>query len=899
MERVYRLLLRLYPRDFRERYGDGLLETWRTRSAEARRRGGAPTLAWFHLREIGGLVAGALRERSEPLLQEGPGALIAGILRGGSARNLRHALRRLARSPGFTAASLLTLALAVGANTAIYSFVKGVVLDPLPYPDSERVVWIDHAAPGIGADDGGLYMTRGLFHYYRENARTLEDVAVYRTSRSSLTGDGFDPASVGTLWTTWTLFPVLGLEADRGRVFGARAGGEPETGVAVLTHEFWELRYGADPDVLGRSVRLDGIPYEIVGVLPAGTAFPGPETQVVISREVAPMSEGLGGWIERGVGRMAPGVSPSDVERELRALMPRIPEAFGGQDFARRSVEDARIDPRISTLKASVVGDVAGTLWILMGSVGIVLLVACANVANLFLVRASARRREVAVRRALGGGRSALAGLFLSESLVLAAVGGGLGLAVALIGLDAVVAMAPPGLPRLHEVTIDPPVLGFTAAVSLGAALLFGSFPLLGSRGTMVEALKQGGMSTTGGNGRARSVLVVAQTALALILVVGSGLTIESFRNLRSLEPGFDAGNVLTFRVGLEPGGYPTSEERALFHASFLRRLEGLPGVARAGAVGCLPLGDCSSGDPLYRAEETYDPGEIPPIVRYTTATPGYFEALGVGLLEGRVLESRDHETGTGAVVVSRSLARRFWPGESPLDRRVRVGAYRDGRGPEWYRVAGVVEDVRSEGLAEPPTEMVYFPMADGGANTGERELQYAVKADVPLRTLVPAIRRQLSEMDASIPLARVAPMEETLDRAWAPARFTMTLVALAGGVALLLALVGIYGVVSHVVSRQRSEIGLRMALGAGAGAVRGMVLRKGAVLSALGAGLGLLGAAALSRILESVLFRVGGTDPAVYVGATVLLFGVSLAAVWLPARRATRTDPMEVLRGE
>ncbi len=899
MERLYRLFLSLYPRDFRERYGEALLETWRARRREVRRTGRVFARARFHLRELVGVAAGALRQRIEDLGPDGPGQVITGMIGDGGVRALRLALRRLARSPGFTAAAVLTLALAIGANTAIYSVVKGVVLDPLPYPEAERVAWIDHAGPGVGADDGGLYMTRGLFHFYRENARTLEEVAIYRTFRTSLTGDGSDPVSVGTLWTTWTLFPVLGLDAARGRVFGASADGTPETGVAVLTHEFWELRYGSDPDVLGRSVRLDGTPYEIVGVLPPGTAFPGPETRVIIPRSVPPMSEGMGGWVERGVGRMAQGASPADVERELRSLVPLIPTAFGGQDFARRSVEDAEMDPRVSTLKAEITGDVEGTLWILMGTVGIVLLVACANVANLFLVRANTRRREVAVRRALGGGRAALVRLFLSESLVLAVLGGGLGLAVAVVGLDSVLAIAPPGLPRLHEVGIDGPVLAFTVAVSLGAAVAFGTLPLLGSRASVVEALKDGGRGTAGRTSRAQNGLVVAQVALALVLVVGSGLTIESFRNLRDRDPGFVADDVLTFQVGLDPGAYPTEVEQAVFHAALLRRLEGLPGVERAGAVGCLPLRDCSFGDPLYRAEETYGPDEIPPIVRYTTATPGYFEALGIGVVAGRALEARDHEAPTDAVVVSRSLARRFWPGEEPLGRRIRVGIYRGEGEPEWHRIVGVVGDVRSEGLTAAPTEHVYFPMADRNDDTGSRELYYAVKAGGPPGSLVPAVRRELGEMDASIPLARVDPMERILDRAWAPARFTMTLLVLAGGTALVLGLVGIYGVVSYVVSLRRSEIGLRMALGAGDRQVRGMVLRRGAGLATLGAAIGLLGALAVSRVLDAVLFEVSGTDPVVYASATLLLLGVSLAAVWLPARRATRTDPMEVLRTE
>lgn len=903
MKQLFRLLLLLYPRDFRQRYGDGLLETWLLRRREARRRVGPLGLAWFHIRELTGAAVGAVRHRTESFFAGGNGSwndrLLRAVSPGSWLRELRYASRRLLRSPGFTTASVLTLALAIGANTAIYSFVKGVVLDPLPYPDSERVVWIDHAAPGIGAEDGGLYMTRGLFHFYRQNARTLDEVAIYRTFQSSLTGDGSDPASVESLWTTWTLFSVLGVDAALGRLFRNPEGSPGETRVAVLTDEFWQTRYGGDPDVLGRTVRLDGTPYEIVGVLPPGAGYPDPGTQVILPRRVRPMSEGLGGWVERGIGRMAPAASPDQVERELRALVPRIPEAFGGRDFARMSVEEARIDPRISSLKAQVVGEVENTLWILMGSVGIVLLVALANLANLFLVRANVRQREVAVRRAVGGGRNALARLFLAEAGLLALLGGALGFGLAVAGLDAVVALAPPELPRLHEVGIDGTVLAFAAVITLGSALVFGSFPLFGRTGSMATILREGGRGSTERTGRTRRVLVAAQVALALVLVVGSGLTIQSFANLRSQDSGFRAVNTLTFQVGLSPTRYGSEREQAIFHTTLLQRLRGLPGVERVGAVGCLPLRDCSSGDPLYRAEETYDPDEIPPIVRYTTATAGYFEAMGIAVVEGRPLEARDHQGDGRAVVVSRALAHRFWFGESALGKRVRTGVSRSEGEPLWYEVVGVVEDVRSEGLTEPPTEIVYYPMVDGNDDTRPQALYYAVESGLPPETLVPSVRRELAELDASIPLARVAPMTSILDRAWAPARFTMALLVMAGAVALVLGLVGIYGVVSYLVSLRRPEIGLRIALGADAGQVRNMVLRQGVMMAVAGILVGLAGALGLSRLLDAELFGVGGSDPGTYAGAALLMLAVSAAAAWLPARGATRTEPMEVLRSE
>ena len=371
MKRLYRLLLRLYPGAFRRRFGPGLLETWRLRRDEARRSRGPGGMAWFHLREIGGIVVGALRERLHgPRRETGSGAGLGGPGDGpgaSAARELGHAARRLRRSPGFSAASVLTLALAIGATTAIYSFVKGVVLDPLPYPDSERIVRLDHAAPGIGAERG-LHMTRGLFHFYRETARTLEEVAIYQSEDRSLTGDGGAPVSVRSLEASWTVFRVLAVEAERGRVFVEADGREGSGRVAVLSDGFWRRRYGADPGVLGRTIRLDGVPHEIVGVLPPGQAFPGPETEVTVARAVAPMSRGFGGWVELGIGRTVPGVGPGEVERELRSLVPRIPEAFGS-DWARRNVEDSRLDPRVTTLKEDVVREVETTLWILLGTV--------------------------------------------------------------------------------------------------------------------------------------------------------------------------------------------------------------------------------------------------------------------------------------------------------------------------------------------------------------------------------------------------------------------------------------------------------------------------------------------------------------------------------------------------
>ncbi|HZD04442.1 MAG TPA: ABC transporter permease, partial [Longimicrobiales bacterium] len=641
MTRLFRIVLRLYPAEFRRRYGTGVVETLRQRIDDARREGGRTRVAAVQIQELAGLVLGAARERLVRRSPTGPkgrrGPREGRTTMGRGRMDLRQAARRLWRSPAFTAAAAATVALAIGADTAVFSLLKGVVLDPLPYPDAGRLVWLDHAAPGIGAESG-LGMTRGLFRFYRGNSRTLEEVAVYRTSESTFAAGGGEPERVGTLQGTWTLFAVLGARPLLGRLptreDGASDGGGPAP-VVLLSHGFWTRRFGASPDVLGRIVHLDGLPYEVVGVMPASFAYPDRETDAWIP--TVPEA-GFGGWVERGIGRAREGYEPADVQRDLAALVPRIPDAFE-DDFARASVEDARITPRIVSLQEHVVGDVDRILWILMGGVGLVFLVVWANVAGLFLVRAEARQREMAVRRALGAGGGAVAAVLLWESGLVGLMGGAGGVLLARGGLALLVHMGPHDLPRLHEVALDGSALVFAFVLTAASALTFGLLPLLRRDPGVVEGLKEGGRSAPGRalGARSRNVLVTGQVAVALVLLVGSGLTVRSYRNLRRVDMGLRSAEVLTFHLGLPWTRYPTGAEAATLHQGLLDRLAALPGVESVGALRCLPLvPSCRVGGPLYQEDAVYQPGEVPPIVRINIATPGVFRTLGIRLVEGR-----------------------------------------------------------------------------------------------------------------------------------------------------------------------------------------------------------------------------------------------------------------------
>lgn len=806
----------------------------------------------------------------------------------------RHSLRRLRHQPGFTLVAVLTLAIGIGANSAIFSLVNGVLLDPLPYPDPDRLVLAMHEAPGLGFPE--VPHSEATYFLYLEQHEGFEGIAIFDDGTANLTGEE-EPEKVQSSRASANVFSVLGVNPARGRGFmdGEDApGSEP---VVVISEGLWRRRYGSDPAILGRSIFVDGLATEVIGVMATGFGFPDQETDLWTTLELDPAEPNAGSFSYPGIARLRPGVTDEAARIEMEGLVARLPELYG-DEFPQEIFEQAQFGPVVTPLKEVVVGDVRAALWVLMGTVGFVLLIACANVANLFLVRAEGRQREVALRSAIGAGRWDILRYYLVESLVLAATAGLVGLGLALGSIRWLASVGPEGVPRLSEVGIDTRVLVFTAGVSLLASLLFGLFPVLRqARLDLVAALKEGSQGAGMGSRRhrARNTLVVAEVALALVLLIGSGLMIRSFARLRSIDPGFEAEGVFTVSLTLPTAEYPEPADAARFFQGLLDRFGALPGVESVGAVTGVPLSGFRTASGLYIEDAPLEEGVLPPVPETLTTTSGYFRSMGIPVRAGRVFERADHELRRGVAIISESMANRYWPDRSPLGRRVR---------PEeeasWYEIVGVVGDVRFVSLTEEPRDMIYFPMlgvADGEVNTAYH-MVVTLRSSLPTSTLAPPVRRAVWEIDPNLPIIS-GTMQQHLDDAVAATSFTMMMLGIAAGVALLLGAIGVYGVISFVVSQRFREIGIRMALGAQAGDIQRMVVRQGLFLTLAGVALGLVGAVALTRLMRSLLYEISPLDPITYAAVGVALVLVATLSTWLPARRAARVDPSDALRSE
>lgn len=811
--------------------------------------------------------------------------------------DLRFAARGLARHPAFTLVTVVTLALGIGANTAVFTLVDDVLLRPLPFPGSDRLVSLEHLGRD-GQDE--LPISAGLYLLYRDHAGSLEAVAMHTGTAANLVTDG-QPERVLGQSVTPGFFRTLRVSAVLGRTFAEQEGAPGAEPVVVLGDGLWRASFGADPSIVGRTIQMSGVSRRVVGVMPPDFGFPDRTARFWVPLEVDETQAPLGAFFAGGIARMAPGATLESVRREAEDLTSRLPELFpgdGGAEFLR----GVGLRPRIRSLKEQLVGDVGRTLWILLGTVGFVLLIACANVANLLLVRAEGRQRELALRVAVGAGRVQVLRSFMGESLVLAGVGGVLGTGVAASAVRLTSRMIPADLPRLAEVGMDARVWGFTAVVTLGCAVFFGFFPLLHyGADDLAGQLRDGsGRGSTSGPARhrLRNTLVVAQVALALVLLVGSGLMFRSFLAIRAVDPGFETENVLTARIIVPSGEIEGWQETMTLFRQLRERMEQQPGVLAAGLVGSVPLG---RGGVSFGGLEVEDhprgPNELPVFALQPQADAGYFTAMGIAVLEGRAFEPGDGADGVRAAVVSRSFAEHWWPDGSALGRRVRLGAPDEG----WYTIVGVVADVHDRALEEPPREAVYFPtLLDAGGPFAPARAQ-----DIVLRTagdpmdLLPVLRRELRALNPRIPLANPRTMAEVRRGATARTSFTLAMLGAAAGIALLLGLVGIYGVVSYVVSQRTREIGVRMALGASSGSVRRMVVRQGFALAAAGVVGGVAVALVLSRVMGALLFGVGSTDPVTYVVVAGTLVGVATLASWLPARRAAAVDPSGALRAD
>jgi putative ABC transport system permease protein len=819
------------------------------------------------------------------------------------------AARRLGRSPAFTLASVLTLALAIGANASIFAVVQRVVRNPLPYPDSDRLIDLDHGAQLLNLRSG-LGMTRGLYYQYLNRAHTLEGVALYASDGVTLTGNG-DPERIRVARVTTTLAPVMRVWPVLGRWFADTEGVPGAPHVAVLSHGLWVRRYGRDPGILGRPVTLAGVPTEVIGVMPASFAFPDPRIDVWIAEPIS-RSMGFGIWTFNGVARLRDSVTVADTRAELNGLIGDLSRAYPGDPYAVGNGEQIKLFSAARTLKEMTIGNVARGLWILLVSVGLVLLVACANVANLFLVRSEARQREVAIRVALGAGRLGIARYFLAESVLLSMAGGFMGLALAWGAVRLLVTMGPTNLPRLPEVRLDGVAVAYTLALSIVAALVFGAIPLW--RGTPLAAsLHESGRSNTASRGRHRTrhLLMGGQVALALVLLVASGLMVRSFQKLRAVDPGFDASSALAFSVGLPDRNYPNRSAAVAAHQAILDRLSTLPGVTAVSASTCLPLAGGCFGNTVVVEGRAVPPGSVLPIARFRAVAGGYFEAMGIRLLRGRGITRSDVERSEPAVVVNEAFAERFFPNQNPIGEHVsshRAPA-RPGEGPNltWLTIVGIVSNTPTGALADPnPASQLYMPMSIAGGpdfpvsslvGPNISVMSYVVRSTTSLSGLMPFVRRAIDSVDPQLALAQARTLQDMLDRASAQMAFMMVLLAIAAGVALTLGMIGIYGVMSYVVTQRTGEIGVRLALGAEPASVARMIVRQGGLVALAGIATGLATALAGSRLIESLLYGISSRDPGVFAITTLTLLAVALLACWLPARRAARLDPLDALR--
>ena len=815
----------------------------------------------------------------------------------GMLRDVRAAVRGLARKPFFTALAGITLALGIGANTAIYSVVDAVLLDPLPYPDSHRVVSMNHTAPGMGVPV--VPQSEGTYLYYQEEMRSLQSFAVFSEDNINLITDG-EPQRVTAASVSQEFFDVLGVAPllGRGLLPGEDREGAPEP-VAVLGYGLWRQTFGGDAGVVGRVVEMDGVMRRVVGVMPEGFQFPG-ESTLWVPIHINDTDPDLGSFGLLGIGRLAGDATVASANVEMQELLYRFSDAHP-EEISREILEQTGIRPDVKPLKDLYVSDVRQALWILLGTVGFVLLIACANVANLFLVRAEGRQREQALRTALGASRADIMRQYLAESVTLALGGGLLGLGLAVLGVKGLLRLAPVAIPRASEIGIDGSVLLFTLVISLGAGLLFGLFPIVGyARPDLSGALKEGGRASTSGKERhrLRSSLVVAQVALALVLLVGSGLMARSFMTLRSVDPGFQQADRLVFRVSLPSAEYATAEATRVFHESLQERLAAIPGAGSAALASAIPLEQTKNASPMEPSEEPYPEGELGPIVNWRQVSPGFFATMGTPLVEGRELTTDDGADRARSVVISETLARMFWPGESAVGRRLQP----QGSPEMSWEVVGVARNVRFERLDREPEAIMYFPLIAGSTRQPTPTRQLAAVVEVsganPL-AFVDAARQALRDVDPRLPMVDPTTVERITRDAMAATSFTVVLLGIAAGIALLLGSVGIYGVIAYVVTRRTQEIGVRMALGAPASLVLRQVVGQGMTLTGVGIAVGLLGSWGVSRVLSSLLYGVTATDPLTYAGTAAGLCAVALLASWIPARRAARVDPVEALRAE
>jgi len=820
-------------------------------------------------------------------------------------RTLQHVFRRFGMAPTFTAIALVTLALGIGANTAIFSVINGVLIKPLPYPQSQDLVEVRHLAPGIPSIGGNLNCSPTMYFTYREENHTFQDFGLWSNGGGTITGVG-EPEALRAIMVTDGVLEAVGVQPAVGRWF-TRADdtpGAPDT--MMLMYGYWQRRFGGDKSVVGRTFNLDAKPRMVIGIMPQDFKFLNNEAELILPQQFDRNKVFLGQFGFQGIARLKPGVTVqqanTDVGRMLGMWLKAWPTPPG---FDRALFENARFGPDIKPLKQQVIGDIGTVLWVLMGTIGLVLLIACANVANLLLVRAEGRQQELAIRAALGAGWGRIAREMLMESLTLGIMGGVLGLGLAYAAVRILVAKGPATLPRLTEIGIDPIVLGFTLGVSLFAGLLFGIIPVLKYAGPhLATALRAGGrsLSSSRERHRARNTLVVVQVALALVLLIGSGLMIRTFQALRNVQPGFTHPEELQLmRILISEGQVKEPAQVMRMQNAMLEKLAAIPGVTSVALAGDAPLEGFNSNDVMFAEDKTYAVGQIPPVRRYRNVTPGFFKTTGTPLIAGRDFTWTDLYERRHVEIVSENLAREMWGDPSAaLGKRVREGA-----ADPWHEIVGVVGDVYDDGVQKKPPSFAYSPamMDSVFAPQGVNVLRFAVFVVRTKRAATDGFlteaRQAIWSVNSNLPVFAVRTLQDLYNQSMARTSFTLVLLAIAGAMALILGIVGIYGVIAYAVTQRTREIGIRMALGAQSAGLRQMFVRQGLLLAGIGAIIGLGAAAGLTRLMSSLLFGVAALDPLTYAGVAAILIAAAALASYFPARRATRVDPLDALRAE
>jgi putative ABC transport system permease protein len=810
-------------------------------------------------------------------------------------QDLRYGARTLIKKPGFTSIAVITLALGIGANTAIFSVINAVLLKPLPFAAPGQVVAIGTADT---QNRSTFYpVSYPNFFDWRAQSQSFERMASYYMNNVALTGVA-TPVELRAAVVSPDLFALLGVKPQLGRWFASE---EEKTGnrVAIISHSLWQRQLGGDPNVVGRALTLDGKPFNVVGVTPAEFQFPvGADTVEVwmassIDAETTdpkqpPLNERRGSHSLNVVGRLKPKVTLERAQAEMNVI---------GANLERRYPEtNTRHGVRLIPYHDNVVSDYSEALWLILGAVGCVLLIACANVANLLLAHSTARYKEIAVRAALGASRPRVIRQLLTESLSLGLGGGLLGLLSAWLGTGALVRMIPEDAPRLAEVGVDHRVLGFTLLISVVTGVVFGLAPALqASKIELTEAMKEGprGAGAGGARGRLRSGLVVAEIAIALVVLIGAGLLLQTFRRLRQVDLGFDAHNVLTTSIVLPFARYPEREQAASFYQNLLERVKALPGVEAVSAVNPLPLSSGVSMNSFDIEGRNIPMGERP-VSHLRSISFDYFNVMKIRLLAGRVFTERDNSQSPAVLIVNETFAKRHFPSENPIGKRVKPAVFIGGE-PIWREIVGVVKDVKHrQSLGGDYEPEYYMPHAQTPMNN----MSLVVRSTNDPRNLARGLQQAVQSLDRDLPVRPVITLERYLGRAAAQPKFNALLLGLFAGLALLLTAIGLYGVMAYAVVQRVREIGVRIALGAQTGDVLKMVLRQGLKLTALGLAIGLAAAYALTRYMRSLLFGVKAADPLTFAAIALLLIVVALVACWIPARRATKVDPIVALRG-